>query len=134
MNSFCLVRQSWVVWLLIPQNVQGTREFDGPPCVRPLLSLLLLMLLRSKLAIILQCDIRMPIASVKDLRFLIQHTINKARKIRIQASNYGFVVSCVLAYTIYNIHTVRTLNIIMFTSILFVRSISFASIMFYRMS
>ena len=48
--------------------------------------------------------------------------------------------SSVIAYTIYNIHTVRTLDIIsrmhhtMFTSILFVRSISFASIMLYRMS
>ena len=46
----------------------------------------------------------------------------------------------VIAYTIYNIHTVRTLGIIsrmhhtMFTSIPSVRSISFASIMFHRMS
>ena len=46
----------------------------------------------------------------------------------------------VIAYTIYNIHNVRTLDIIsrmhhtMFTSILFVRSISFASIIFRRMS
>ena len=41
----------------------------------------------------LQCDIRMPIASMKDFRFLIQHMIAEARKIRIQASNYGFIVS-----------------------------------------
>ena len=46
----------------------------------------------------------------------------------------------VIAYTMYNIHTVRTLDILsrmhhtMFTSILFVRSISFASIMLHRMS
>ena len=45
-------------------------------------------------AMALQYDIRMPIASVKDYRFFIQHTINEARKIRIQASNYGYVVSC----------------------------------------
>ena len=42
----------------------------------------------------LQCDIKMPIASVKDFRSLIQHTIKEARKIRIQASNYDSVVSC----------------------------------------
>ena len=45
-------------------------------------------------AMALQCDIKMPIAAVKDFRLLIQHTIGKARKIRIQAENYGFIVLC----------------------------------------
>ena len=45
-------------------------------------------------AMTLQCDNRMPIASMRNFRFLIQHTVSKARKIRIQASNYGYVVSC----------------------------------------
>ena len=42
----------------------------------------------------LQCDIQLPISAVKDFRFLIQQTIAEARKDRIQAANYGFIVSC----------------------------------------
>ena len=42
----------------------------------------------------LQCDIQLPISAVKDFRFLIQQTIAEARKVRIQAANYGFIVSC----------------------------------------
>ena len=45
-------------------------------------------------AMALQCDIKMPIAVVNDIRFLIQHTIAEARKIRIQAANYGYIVPC----------------------------------------
>ena len=44
--------------------------------------------------IALQCDIQLPISAVKDFRFLIQQTIAEARKVRIQAANYGFIVSC----------------------------------------
>ena len=42
----------------------------------------------------LQCDIQLPISAVKDFRFLIQQTIAEARKVRIQAANHGFIVSC----------------------------------------
>ena len=42
----------------------------------------------------LQCDIQLPISAVKDFRFLIQQTIAEARKVRMQAANYGFIVSC----------------------------------------
>ena len=42
----------------------------------------------------LQCDIQLPISAVKDSRFLIQQTIAEARKVRIWAANYGFIVSC----------------------------------------
>ena len=42
----------------------------------------------------LQCDIQLPISAVKDFRFLIQQAIAEARKVRIQAANYGFIVSC----------------------------------------
>ena len=42
----------------------------------------------------LQCDIQLPISAVKDFRFLIQKTIAEARKVRIQAANYGFIVPC----------------------------------------
>ena len=45
-------------------------------------------------AMALQCDIQLPISAVKDLRFLIQQTIAEARKVRIQAANYGFIDSC----------------------------------------
>ena len=45
-------------------------------------------------AMALQCDIQLPISAVKDFRFLIQQTIAEARKVRIQAANYGFIVSC----------------------------------------
>ena len=42
----------------------------------------------------LQCDIQLPISAVKDFRFLIQQSIAEARKVRIQAANYDFIVSC----------------------------------------
>ena len=42
----------------------------------------------------LQFDIQLPISAVKDFRFLIQQTIAEARKVRILAANYGFIVSC----------------------------------------
>ena len=42
----------------------------------------------------LQCDIQLLISAVKDFRFLIQQTIAEARKVRIQAANYGLIVSC----------------------------------------
>ena len=45
-------------------------------------------------AMALQCDIQLPISAVKDFRCLIQQTIAEARKVRIQAANYGFIVSC----------------------------------------
>ena len=45
-------------------------------------------------AMALQCDIQPPISAVKNFRFLIQQTIAEARKVRIQAANYGFIVSC----------------------------------------
>ena len=45
-------------------------------------------------AMALQCDIQLPISAVKDFRFLIQQTITEARKVRIQAAKYGFIVSC----------------------------------------
>ena len=45
-------------------------------------------------AMALQCDIQLPFSAVKDLRFLIQQTIAEARKVHIQAANYGFIVSC----------------------------------------
>ena len=41
----------------------------------------------------LQCDIQLPISAVKDFRFLIQQTIAEAKKVSIQAANYGFIVS-----------------------------------------
>ena len=46
-------------------------------------------------AMALQCNIQLPISAVKDFRFLIQQTIAEARKVRIQAANYGFIVSFV---------------------------------------
>ena len=45
-------------------------------------------------AMALQCDIQLPISTVKYFRFLIQQTIAEARKFRIQAENYGYIVSC----------------------------------------
>ena len=42
----------------------------------------------------LQCEIQLPISAVKDFQFLIQQTIAEARKVCIQAANYGFIVSC----------------------------------------
>ena len=43
-------------------------------------------------AMALQCDIQLPISAVKDFRFLVQQTITEARKVRIQAANYGFLL------------------------------------------
>ena len=45
-------------------------------------------------AMALQCDIQLPISAMKDFRFLIQQTIVEARKVRIQAANYGFIAFC----------------------------------------
>ena len=42
----------------------------------------------------LQCDIQLPISTVKAFRSLTQQTIAEERKVRIQAANYGFIVSC----------------------------------------
>ena len=41
-------------------------------------------------AMALQCDIQSPISAVKDFK----QTIGETRKVRIQAANYGFIVSC----------------------------------------
>ena len=45
-------------------------------------------------AMALQCAIQLPISAVKDFRCLIQQTIAEAGKVRIQAANYGFILSC----------------------------------------
>ena len=45
-------------------------------------------------AMALQCDIQLPISVEKDFCFLIQQIIAEARKVGIQAANYGFIVSC----------------------------------------
>ena len=82
------------------------------------------------------CTVRLPYVRIRIVGDPFQTIVNA-----IFNKNFNIyhqkLLKAVIAYTIYSIHTVRTLDIIsrmhhtMFTSIRFVRSISFASIMWH---